>query len=95
MLFYNKRNIRRTLDNLDLAICNCDTVLGLIVGYVVDVATKTRQKNIVVASIAFSSISIPLVLAAAIVAGLPSSTLVGTNPITLIAIYAIVFPILQ
>jgi hypothetical protein len=49
----------------------------------------------VVASIAFSSISIPIVLAAAIVDGLPPSTSVGTNPITLIAIYSIIFPILQ
>jgi len=57
-------------------------ILGLIVGYVVAVMTKTSQKNVAVASIAFSSISIPLVLALAIIDGLPPSTSVRTNPIT-------------
>lgn len=70
---------------------------GLAIGYLVAVVTRSRQKRVVIGAIAFgNSTALPITLSAAIVASLPPSSAIAlTDPILLVGLYQILYPMFQ
>jgi predicted permease len=68
---------------------------GFFIGYIMAVVTRSQQKRVVIGAIAFgNSTSLPYTLSTAIVASVPpSSNTTFTDPIVIMGLYMILYPI--